>query len=127
MGDAAEASREGGTRVLVVEDEFFIADELRRNLTAAGLRVLGPVSSNEDALELLEWELPHVAVLDVHMGGERVTPVATKLQQLKVPFVLTTASPPHELATDPVLSDAVNLGKPTDPDILVRAILDLVK
>ncbi|MBX5222366.1 response regulator [Rhizobium sp. NLR8a] len=119
-------TRAGATKVLVVEDEFFIADELRRKLTAAGLRVLGPVSSNEHALDLLEQERPDVAVLDVHLGGARATPVAAKLRQLNIPFVLATASPAHELAS-PVLADAVILEKPTDFGLLIETVRRVVK
>ena len=128
MSQNVSARAGGDTKVLVVEDEFFIADELRRNLTTAGLLVLGPVSSNEDALDLLEQELPDIAVLDVHLGGgARVSPVAAKLRQLNVPFVLATASSAHELASDPVLAGAVNLGKPTDMGRLIETVRKLVK
>ncbi|MDO3434642.1 response regulator [Rhizobium sp. CBN3] len=126
MSDAVDARAEGET-VLVVEDEFFIADELRRNLTAAGLRVLGPVSSNKDALDLLEEERPDVAVLDVHLGGARATSVAAKLRQLNIPFVLATASPAHELASDPVLAGAVILEKPTNFGRLIEAVRRVIK
>jgi DNA-binding response OmpR family regulator len=114
-------------QVLVVEDEFFIADEIARTLRAAGFRVLGPVSTNEDALDLLEQARPHAAVLDVHIGKERVTPVALELSKLDIPFLLTTASPPHELAPYAVLAEAINLGKPTDPARLIVAIRSLIE
>ncbi|PDT21446.1 response regulator [Rhizobium hidalgonense] len=127
MRDNVSARTGGETKALVVEDEFFIADELRRNPTTPGLLVLGPVSSNEDALDLLEQELPDIAVLDVHLGGARVSPVAAKLRQFNVPFVLATASPDHELASDPVLAGALNLGKPTDMDRLIETVRKLVK
>jgi len=120
-------TRAGATKVLVVEDEFFIADELRRKLTAAGLQVLGPVSSNERALDLLEQDRPDVAVLDVHLGEARVTSVAAKLRQLNIPFVLATASPAHELASDPVLAGAVILEKPTDFGLLIETVRRAVK
>ncbi|WP_434733642.1 response regulator [Rhizobium sp. YTUHZ044] len=126
MSDIVD-TRAGATKVLVVEEEFFIADELRRKLTAAGLRVLGPVSSNEHALDLLEQERPDVAVLDVHLGGARATPVAAKLRQLNIPFVLATASPAHELASDPVLAGAVILEKPTDFGLLIETVRRAVK
>ncbi|MBX5154737.1 response regulator [Rhizobium lentis] len=126
MSDIVD-KRAGATKVLVVEDEFFIADELRRKLTAAGLQVLGPVSSNERALDLLEQDRPDVAVLDVHLGEARVTAVAAKLRQLNVPIVLATASPAHELASDPVLAGAVILEKPTDFGLLIETVRRAVK
>ncbi|MBX4885370.1 response regulator [Rhizobium bangladeshense] len=127
MSGTFEARAGGETKVLVVEDEFFIADELRRKLTAAGLLVLGPVSSNEGALDLLEQQRPAIAVLDIHIGGTRVNPVAAKLRQLNVPFVLATASSPHEIASDPVLAGAVILEKPTDLDRLIEIVRRVIK
>lgn len=66
-----------------------------------------------------------MAVLDVNIGRDRVTPVAVELPKLAIPFVLATASSPH-VASDLVLAEATNLGKPTDPSRLVAAILSLV-
>ncbi|WP_075292913.1 response regulator [Pararhizobium arenae] len=116
----------GQTTVLIVEDEFFIGDDLRRSLADEGFRVIGPAASNEAALALLEQELPDIALLDVHLGKEKVTLTATTLQRLNVPFVLTTASPAHELAFDRVLADAVNLGKPTDLKRLSKMIREIL-
>ncbi len=94
MSNVTNEEAEGAYQVLVVEDEFLIADELRRVLIAGGFRVMGPVSSNEDALDLIDQDKPDFAVLDVYLGAEKVTPVALELQRLKVPFVLASASPP---------------------------------
>ena len=94
MSNVTNEEAEGAYQVLVVEDEFLIADELRRVLIAGGFRVMGPVSSNEDALDLIDQDKPDFAVLDVYLGAETVTPVALELQRLKVPFVLASASSP---------------------------------
>ncbi|MBB3318281.1 DNA-binding response OmpR family regulator [Rhizobium sp. BK181] len=126
MRDPKREKPQGRTAVLVVEDEFFIADDLRRVLVDAGFEVLGPASSVQDALDLLEAARPHAAVLDVHLGRENVTPVALELAKLNVPFVIATASPAQELAPFPILANAVNLGKPTDGSQMIDAIRKLV-
>lgn len=78
-------------RILVVEDEFMLADELQRELTRAGAVVLGPVPTVEMALGLLAREADlDGAVLDVNLGGELVYPVADALAGRKVPFVFVT-------------------------------------
>lgn len=46
-----------GVRVLVVEDEYFIADDLRNALAAQGAAVVGPAPSVHRASELLAREL----------------------------------------------------------------------
>lgn len=108
--------------VLVVEDEFFIAYQLQDALEAGGFRVLGPVASVWDAIDLIDSERPDTAVLDVNLGQENVAPVAFHLKTLGVP---ASARQRHELAWTPLLGDALNLGKPTDPQRLVDAIRSL--
>ena len=61
--------------VLIVEDEFLIAMDLKQVLEQHGWRVIGPVATVRGALRLLEDELPSVAVLDVNLGNEFVTPL----------------------------------------------------
>ncbi|MBE7246447.1 MAG: response regulator, partial [Actinomycetospora chiangmaiensis] len=57
-----------GRRILVVEDEYIIAVEVKRWLLAAGCDVLGPVPSVDQALDLVEDRRPDAAVLDVNLG-----------------------------------------------------------
>lgn len=80
-----------GCRVLVVEDEYLLADELSRELVAAGAEVVGPAATVAAALRLLgEGTPPHAAILDVNLGGEPVFPVADALLERGVPFVFCT-------------------------------------
>lgn len=51
--------------VLIVEDEFLIAIDLKLLLERRGWWVLGPAATVEEALGLLDDELPAVALLDV--------------------------------------------------------------
>ena len=57
-----------GRRVLVVEDEYLIAMQVKRWLQVAGCEVLGPVPSVDQALDLIETCCPDAAVLDVDLG-----------------------------------------------------------
>ncbi|MFB2564016.1 response regulator [Rhizobium sp. IMFF44] len=113
--------------VLVVEDEFFIAMELESVLTRSGFKVLGPASSVDQALDLLRNQRPDAAVLDVTLGGGKVTPVAVLLKSWDVPFVLASASDAAELARHDVLAEAPNLGKPTDMKRLVDVVRSLCR
>lgn len=78
-------------RILAVEDEYFLAMDLERDLTSAGAVVVGPVPSNEQALAMIGAE-PAIdaAVLDVNLGGEMSYPVADALLARGIPFVFTT-------------------------------------
>lgn len=78
-------------RILVVEDEYFLVEDLCRDLRDAGAVVVGPAPSVEQALVLIETE-PAIdgAILDVNLGGEMAYPVADALLARECPFVFTT-------------------------------------
>jgi len=78
-------------RILVVEDEFFMAEELRENLEAAGALVIGPAPSVEHALSLIKSEaLIDAALLDINLGGDMSYAVAEALIVRSVPFIFTS-------------------------------------
>jgi CheY-like chemotaxis protein len=114
-----------GWRVLVVEDEWLIAAEVRRALEGAGAVVLGPALSVGEALSLLSdgSPPPHAALLDVNLRGEMVTPVALALAGRGVPFALVTAYAAEGL--DGSLRAAPRVGKPFTAAGLVRAVARL--
>ena len=78
-------------RILVVEDEYLVAMSLAEALEDTGSIVLGPVSSVDKAIKIIEAE-PHIdgAVLDVNLGGVLAYPVADLLIARKIPFVFTS-------------------------------------
>ena len=80
-----------GRRILVVEDEYILAQCLCEVLEQEGVEVLGPVASIEDALALLErGPQPDAAVLDVNLGNQSVYPVADRLGRQQVPMLFTS-------------------------------------
>lgn len=80
-----------GRRLLVVEDEYFIASEIVRTLEKSGAEVVGPVPTVSGALDLInETERLDGAVLDVNLRGEMAYPVADALLARGVPLVFAT-------------------------------------
>lgn len=81
-----------GRRVLVLEDEFFLADDLAATLRAAGAVVVGPFSTVDQALQALETGAADcdLAILDLNLRGVRSYPVADLLTARGVPFVFVT-------------------------------------
>lgn len=78
-------------KILVVEDQYFLADDLRRALIAGGAEVVGPAPSEGEALELLaRHERLDAAILDIDLRGRPVFAVADALKARGVPFVFTT-------------------------------------
>jgi DNA-binding NtrC family response regulator len=108
--------------VLIVEDELLIAWDLQLLLEGRGWHVLGPVASVQDALGLLQGELPSVALLDVNLGHELVTPVAEFLRTRGVPFAVASAYENPEQFGGEVLAGAPNAGKPTNERRLLAAL-----
>ena len=105
-----------------------IALDVELALQEAGYRVLGPVPSGNEALDILRKQRPDVAVLDIFLGRQRdlVTPVAARLKELRVPFLLTSVCEDGEIAEDDVLAGSLNLGKPTDTNRLLRHVARLM-
>jgi DNA-binding response OmpR family regulator len=114
------------SRILVVEDEFLIAMEMEAMLIDGGFRVIGPVATVAAALAIIEKEPPDAAVLDVSLRGERVTPVASVLRAMSVPFVLASAFDPGELNKDAALAGVLNIGKPAVAGFLLKALRDIL-
>jgi DNA-binding response OmpR family regulator len=80
-----------GRRLLVVEDDYLIADELRDQLIALGADVIGPVPTLARAHQMIGAETAvDGAILDVNLGGEKVFPIADLLRERGIPFVFVT-------------------------------------
>jgi CheY-like chemotaxis protein len=84
-------------RVLVVEDEYFIADDIGELLTQQGVTVMGPVGTLREARSLIGKEAFDVAVLDVNLHGEMSYPIADDLQRRGVPFLFATGYSDHAI------------------------------
>lgn len=110
-----------GFTVLVVEDEYYTADDLRRELVGAGATVLGPAPSLERALDLIRSsERIDAAILDINLNGEMVFPAATLLHQRGVPIVFATGY--DRTMIPPRFDDAIRCEKPVDPHSVRRAL-----
>ncbi|WP_246849199.1 response regulator [Rubellimicrobium arenae] len=80
-----------GRRVLVVEDEYILAKDLREELEREGAEILGPVPTVAEALDLLKsGPPPSMAILDINLQGQMAWPVADRLRDMGVPFIFAT-------------------------------------
>lgn len=81
-----------GHRVLIVEDEAVIALDLALAVEEANGSVVGPAESVRQALALVDDAAEPVtgAVLDITVRDGEVTPVARRLQERGIPFVVHT-------------------------------------
>lgn len=85
--------------LLVVEDEALIAMDLEDMLEDLGHRVIEVAGSPAHALALLERCIHDLdaVLLDANLGGESALPVARRLHDGNVPFVITSGYEEHEL------------------------------
>ena len=92
LGETAsgQARPVDGARVLVIEDEYYIADDLRRLLGSAGARVVGPVGTLKAAHESLNEGGFDCAILDLNLRGESALPIADRLSREGKPFAIAT-------------------------------------
>ena len=77
-------------RILIVEDEPFIALTLEDMLDELGFGLAGTVSQVSDALDMIGREPVDCALLDVNLGSEKIDPVADLLAAKGCPFIFTT-------------------------------------
>jgi CheY-like chemotaxis protein len=94
--------------ILIVEDEPLIAMMLEDFLDSLGHAIVGTCETVQDAMIKVDEGGFDVAIIDVHLKGEHVWPVADRLTEKGIPFVVATgghiAPPPPEHENAPVLS-----------------------
>lgn len=109
-----------GKHILIVEDEYFIADDVRHSLESAGAVVVGPAPSVEAGMSLIDQYTLDGAILDIRLEGETVFPIADRLQQLKIPFVFATAYLDADIPEQ--YGGYFMSGKPTEMDAIAKAL-----
>ncbi|GAB3574434.1 hypothetical protein GCM10027578_37080 [Spirosoma luteolum] len=79
--------------LLIVEDEFLIANDLRRILSKAGYRIVGLAASVPEAKALVETHNPTIALIDIFLDGQETgIDLAHWLAGRGVPFVFLSAN-----------------------------------
>ncbi|TCK84227.1 response regulator [Paraburkholderia sp. BL9I2N2] len=111
-----------GRRVLIVEDDFVVAQALCGLIEDAGAKVIGPIGWLDEALAYVRSNEDKFdsAVLDVNLHGEKSYAIADWLVERNVRFVFTTGYGADAL--DPAYASYPRCEKPFDPHVLFRAI-----
>lgn len=100
-----------GLRLLVVEDEYMIAEYIITLLEDFGCEVAGPAATIEEAFAAMADGGLDGALLDTNLNGVSSAPIAAALRGASVPFVVVTGYGARELADD-VLNCAQRITKP---------------
>jgi DNA-binding response OmpR family regulator len=101
-----------GRRILIVEDDYLLAEEARTTLMACGADIIGPAPDLPRGLSLAQTQDLHCAVLDINLRGEQVFPIAGKLIERGVPFIYATGYEPFIVPAG--LESAGYIQKPYD-------------
>ena len=102
-----------GRSILIIEDEPLIAMMLEDFIASLGYSPIGTADNIEDALECVERGGFDLVILDVNLGSRECWPVADRLAERSMPFILATGGhltppPPHHAAV-PTLSKPFTL------------------
>lgn len=111
-----------GRRLLVVEDEMLIAEELAERLNDAGAEIIGPIGWIDEAMAVAEQSgRIDAAILDVNLRGETVFPLADAMVARGVPLLFVTG---YDMASlPPRFAGMPCSGKPAP----VSAVADLLR
>ena len=103
--------------ILIVEDEPLIAMMLEDFLESLGHRIAASCDNVREALAAVDRGGFELAILDVNLKGENVWPVAARLRQDGVPFVLASGGhvdpPPSEFASVPLIEKPYTIDRVT--------------
>jgi CheY-like chemotaxis protein len=121
MGVNATGSVIQDMRVFVVEDELLLVLMLEDMLADLGCILAGSAGTVAEALSQIVGDSAiDAAILDVHLGGEVVYPVADALRERSVPFIFSTGFGSADLAAR--YPNYPLLAKPYPPDALAAAL-----
>lgn len=121
---------EAPIKVLIVEDEYFVARMLQLNLQRGfSYQVSTPLATSQEALEYLAQERADIILMDVQLSGKMdgLKAAKTIIEQYDIPIIFITGYSPREImdkfdATAPVMC----LEKPMGPVEVDRAIKSLL-
>ncbi|MES2903094.1 MAG: response regulator [Pseudomonadota bacterium] len=106
-----------GRDILIVEDEPLISMMLEDYLLSLGHRVNAICETVGEALSACDGPRFDLAILDVNLKGESVWPVAARLREMGVPFVLASGGhvdpPPPEFAAVPMIDKPYTIDRVT--------------
>jgi DNA-binding NtrC family response regulator len=80
-------------KLLIVEDEFIVANDLQLILEGHGYKVTGIAASVAEALELIEEDKPELVLLDIQLKGKlNGIDLAARLNEKQIAFVYLSAN-----------------------------------
>ena|SRR6516165_8890307 len=110
-------------RVLIVEDEWFLASDMQKAFTCLDADVMTLTGDLDDARALIARGGFDVGVLDIGLRGHSAFGLADELQRQGIPFIFATGYGPHVIPAR--FADVPRWEKPFDPPAVARDVLQL--
>jgi CheY-like chemotaxis protein len=111
-------------RILIVEDEVLIRMLFEDMLDELGHSIDGVAGRLEEALELAQRLQCDLAILDVHLNGVEVYPVADVLAERGIPFIFATGYAGAELPEK--FRGRPTIQKPFQPERLQELLMQVM-
>jgi DNA-binding response OmpR family regulator len=112
-------------RILIVEDEFLIADLIREIVEECGCEVIGPFGTLVEALHACRSANADAAIVDLVLHGEQAYPIADVLSRRGIPFGFATGK--GTAAIESAWEQRPFLGKPFAAEEVRELINGLLK
>ncbi|HLG48024.1 MAG TPA: hypothetical protein VKY24_17405 [Reyranella sp.] len=109
-----------GKSVLIVEDNFLLAEDLRSSIEQAGAKIIGPIGDASQALAAAQEKKIDIALLK----GQSSIAVARALAYRLIPFIIITGYVRDALP--PELENALYLAKPVMTDAVLNVMSALL-
>lgn len=123
--DAARVELAGltGVRVLIIEDEPLIAEDIADLVRRMGHEVIGSAARESEALDLARDRQPELILADIQLkgGDSGIRAVQNILRSAAVPVIFITGFP-ERLLTGEQLEPVFLISKPFEPEVLKTAI-----
>jgi signal transduction histidine kinase len=122
--DMRDAASLAGRRILVVEDDYYLAGDVAHAIRCAGGETLGPCATEGAAGALLETATPSGVVLDINLGNGPSYHLARLFKERGIPYVFITG---YEATAIPAEFNAVvRLAKPVELRGVVNALAEVM-
>jgi two-component SAPR family response regulator len=109
-----------GTKILVVEDDYFVATNCADILREHGASILGPVPDMERALQTAIDEVPDCVLLDLNLKGVIAYELAEAFIRSRIPTIITTGYDESMLPAS--LRRLPYLLKPVETRVLLNSV-----
>ena len=109
--------------ILIAEDNLYVAPDLSNAVEDMDGRVVGPASTVVEALSLLATRAVAAAIVDCQLADRDAAPLARRLAERGVPFIIHTATAVPRLIGD-LHPDVPVLIKPLQSSAVLTCLLD---